>query len=174
LALVYKTGFNTSKGNLIRSIIYPKNIDIKFKQDSIKYIYLMGCLSIIGFTISIPFLKNADQSTSEIIKKCLDLITTAVPPSLPACLGIGISYAVNRLKSQNIICINRDRVNLLGKINTIVFDKTGTLTEDHLDIHGFRPIKVKSNEFVFDSFLKDPKKNSLNAFNYYKEKKNYN
>ena len=174
LALVYKTGFNTSKGNLIRSIIYPKNIDIKFKQDSIKYIYLMGCLSIIGFSISIPFLKNAGQSTSEIIKKCLDLITTAVPPSLPACLGIGISYAVNRLKSQNIICINRDRVNLLGKINTIVFDKTGTLTEDHLDIHGFRPIKVKSNEFVFDSFLKDPKKNSLNAFNYYKEKKTSN
>ena len=174
LALVYKTGFNTAKGNLIRSIIYPKNVDIKFKQDSIKYIYLMGCLSIIGFTISIPFLKNADQSTSEIIKKCLDLITTAVPPSLPACLGIGISYAVNRLKSQNIICINRDRVNLLGKINTIVFDKTGTLTEDHLDIHGFRPIKVKSNEFVFDSFIKDPKKNSLNAFNYYKEKKSSN
>ena len=174
LALVYNTGFNTAKGNLIRSIIYPKNVDIKFKQDSIKYIYLMGCLSIIGFSISIPFLKNAGQSTSEIIKKCLDLITTAVPPSLPACLGIGISYAVNRLKSQNIICINRDRVNLLGKINTIVFDKTGTLTEDHLDIHGFRPIKMKSNEFVFDAFIKDPKKNSLNAYNYYKQKKTSN
>ena len=171
LALVYNTGFNTSKGNLIRSIIYPKNLNIKFKEDSIKYILLMGCLSIIGFIISTPFLVKAGQDNIEILKKCLDLITIIVPPSLPACIGIGISYAVNRLKSQQIICINRDRVNLLGKINTIVFDKTGTLTEDHLDIYGLCPVKIKSNDFVFDNFIKDAKDIALKTYLYYKKKK---
>ena len=171
LALVYNIGFNTSKGNLIRSIIYPKNINIKFKEDSIKYICLMGCLSIIGFIISIPFLKEAGQSNYEIIIKCLDLITIIVPPSLPACIGIGISYAVNRLKSQQIICINRDRVNLLGKINTIVFDKTGTLTEDHLEIYGFCPVKMESNNFIFDNFIKDAKDIASRTYSYYKKKK---
>ena len=171
LALVYNTGFNTSKRNLIRSIIYPKNINIKFKEDSIKYICLMGCLSIIGFIISIPFLKKAGQENIEILKKCLDLITTVVPPSLPACIGIGISYAVNRLKSQQIICINRDRVNLLGKINTIVFDKTGTLTEDTLDIYGFCPVKIESNNVIFDNFIPDAKETALRSYLYYKKKK---
>ena len=110
LALVTETGFNTIKGNLIRSILYPKKMDEKFEKDSYKYIGMMSILCIAGFGISIPFLVKTQEWT-EILKKSLDLITTAVPPSLPACLGIGISYSISRLKKQKIMCIARDRVN---------------------------------------------------------------
>ena len=172
IALVYKTGFNTKKGNLIRSILYPKKIDIKFKQDSIKYIYLMTCLSFTGFIISIPFLLKTGISKIQIFKKSLDLLTTTVPPSLPACLGIGISYAINRLKNYGILCIDRDRVNIAGKVDIIVFDKTGTLTEDYLDIFGYRPIKLTKNDvFEFDNFIKDIKPFSEKAYIHYKNKK---
>ena len=126
LCIVHSTGFSTIKGSLIRSILYPKNLDYKFKQDSIKYICIMAFLSVFGFSISIPFLKKAGMPKKEIIIKSLDLITTTVPPALPACLGIGISYAINRLKSYGIICINRNRINIVGKVNICVFDKTGT------------------------------------------------
>lgn len=144
LAIVYRTGFETVKGNLIRSILFPKELEKRFKADSFKYIIVMAVLSLIGFLISLPFLlTNAGLTDTEIAIKFLDLITTTVPPALPTCLGVGVSYAVSRLSLQKIICINRERVNIVGKINTIVFDKTGTLTEDHLDISGYRPITIR-------------------------------
>ena len=173
LCIVHSIGFSTIKGSLIRSILYPKNLDYKFKQDSIKYICIMAFLSVFGFSISIPFLKKAGMPKKEIIIKSLDLITTTVPPALPACLGIGISYAINRLKKYGIICINRDRVNVAGKVNICVFDKTGTLTEDHLDIFGYRNVLKDTNgNFIFGNFTKDAKKNGEDAFIYYKEKNN--
>ena len=173
LCIVHSTGFSTIKGSLIRSILYPKNLDYKFKQDSIKYICIMAFLSVFGFSISIPFLKKAGMPKKEIIIKSLDLITTTVPPALPACLGIGISYAINRLKNYGIICINRNRINIVGKVNICVFDKTGTLTEDHLDIFGYRNIlKDNNGNFIFGNFTKDAKKNGEDAFIYYKEKNN--
>ena len=42
MALVYKTGFNTVKGNLIRSILYPKEMEQKFESESVKYIIVMA------------------------------------------------------------------------------------------------------------------------------------
>ena len=172
LALVTETGFNTIKGNLIRSILYPKKMDEKFEKDSYKYIGMMSILCIAGFGISIPFLVKTQEWT-EILKKSLDLITTAVPPSLPACLGIGISYSISRLKKQKIMCIARDRVNTAGKVNILCFDKTGTLTEDHLDIYGYRSVKMKNNsqDFQFNPFIKDAYENASQAYNYYKQRK---
>jgi len=104
LGVVLNTGFNTEKGNLIRSIIFPKESEFNFKTDSVKYIYFMACLSIIGFSISLPFLLNTNMSFYEIIVKALDLVTTTVPPALPACIGIGITYSLSRLKEYGIIC----------------------------------------------------------------------
>ena len=153
LGVVLSTGFNTEKGNLIRSIIFPKETEFKFKTDSIKYIYFMTCLSFFGFTLSLPFLVNNGMDAYEIFIKALDLITTTVPPALPACIGIGIWYALSRIKEYGIICINRDRVNIAGKVDLICFDKTGTLTEDHLDIYGFRGVKYKKGDFCFDKFI---------------------
>ena len=172
LGLVTETGFNTIKGNLIRSILYPKKMDEKFEKDSYKYIGMMSILCVVGFIISIPFLLKT-QEILDILKKSLDLITTAVPPSLPACLGIGISYSIARLKKQKIMCIARDRVNIAGKVNILCFDKTGTLTEDHLDIYGYRSVKMKnkSQDFQFNPFIKDAYENSSQAYNYYKQKK---
>ena len=172
LGLVTEIGFSTIKGNLIRSILFPKKMDEKFEKDSYKYIAFMSILCIFGFAISIPFLLET-QEWDEILKKSLDLITTAVPPSLPACLGIGISYSINRLKSQGIMCIARDRVNSAGKVNILCFDKTGTLTEDHLDIYGYRPVKMKNKnqEFYFTDFTNKAIVNANEAYNYYKQKK---
>ena len=150
LGLVTEIGFSTIKGNLIRSILYPKKMDEKFQKDSYKYIAFMSVLCIVGFAISIPFLLRT-QDWSDIIKKSLDLVTTAVPPSLPACLGIGISYSINRLKKQHITCIARDRVNPAGKINILCFDKTGTLTEGKLVLSD---IDVLDDHFTQDEIVK--------------------
>lgn len=170
LAIVLYTGFNTEKGSLIRSILFPKESESRFEKDSIKYILFMGLLCIIGFCVSLPFLIRNGLNTSEIIFRSLDLITTTVPPALPACLGIGISYAISRLKDKGITCIARERVNVAGRINMICFDKTGTLTEDHLDIFGYRAIKYSSNTFQFENFIENLDIVVEENYNYYRER----
>lgn len=169
MGLVYSTGFNTVKGNLIRSILYPKEVEFEFKKDSIRYILFMACLSFVGFGISVPFMMQNGIDFGTIMKRSLDLVTTTVPPSLPACLGIGISYALSRLRKWGIICINRERVNVSGRVNMICFDKTGTLTEDHLDIHGFRPTKLNMSMITFDNFVNSCEDIQKESYEYYKE-----
>ena len=107
--IVFRTGFNTFKGNLIAGILYPKKDDDSFTSDSVKYIIFMGIMTLIGFFISLKFLiVEGDLSTKEIIERFLDLFTTAVPPSLPACLSIGITYSLSRLTFYTpLILINK-------------------------------------------------------------------
>jgi cation-transporting ATPase 13A3/4/5 len=130
----------------------------------------MACISLLGFGISIPFLIQNGLDTTDIIYRSLDLITTTVPPALPACLGIGISYAISRLKEKGVTCIARERVNVAGRINMICFDKTGTLTEDHLDVFGFRTVKFTSNSFQFDNFVEKLDNVVEDNYNYYRER----
>jgi len=47
-------------------------------------------------------------------------------------MTVGVLCAVGRLRFKEIYCIAPSRVNLAGRITTMVFDKTGTLTEDGL------------------------------------------
>ena len=178
--IVLNTGFNTFKGNLIAGILYPKKDKDNFTRDSVKYIIFMGIMTIIGFGISLKFLiVEGENSAKEIIERFLDLFTTAVPPSLPACLSIGITYSLSRLSDKGIFCIQRDRINKAGSVNILVFDKTGTLTEDHLDIKGFVTTKINENKkFEFNDFNESCEKYSNIVIEHFKKRnkeyKNYN
>ena len=188
IALVYATGFNSVKGNLIRSILYPLQGDSKFERESSRFMIIMAILCVIGYIAVLPTriiyamnLKDDDERKEEyieIVNKGLDLITTAVPPSLPCCLGIGIGTAQRTIKKKGIMCINRNKITSAGKINICVFDKTGTLTEDHLNIAGFLPVEAHGSEnkyepqsiFTFDRYYESVLDLSKENFNYYKEK----
>ncbi|KAL3228601.1 cation-transporting ATPase [Nakaseomyces bracarensis] len=150
LAMAVRTGFSTTKGSLIRSMVFPKPSGFKFYSDSFKYIGFMAIIAIFGFSIScINFIKlGLDRRT--MILRALDIITIVVPPALPATLTIGTSFALNRLKEKGIFCIAPTRVNIGGKIDLMCFDKTGTLTEDGLDVLGVRianPITKGKSKF---------------------------
>jgi len=172
LGIVFETGFKTFKGNLINAILYPKPDDDHFTKDSVKYIIFMGILCIVAYAISLKFLiTQGELSNKEIVEKFLDLFTTAVPPSLPACLSVGITYSLSRLKKKKIFCIQRDNVNKAGSVNILVFDKTGTLTEDHLDISGYVSVKLnENNQFEFLPFTNEIKTNSNIILDHFKKK----
>ena len=154
-AFVTKIGFQTAKGMMIRDILYPKPLEFQFVRDSYYFVAVMTLISIIGYIISIPKFIEYGFSTKNIVFRSLDLITIAVPPSLPAILASSIAFAIKRLKAQNIYCIQPGRVNICGRIDTFVFDKTGTLTEDGLKVLGFQTVSLSdsSNVTKFDHFM---------------------
>lgn len=52
LALVSQTGFMTSKGELVRSILYPPPVDFELEQDTYKFVGLLACVATIGVIYS--------------------------------------------------------------------------------------------------------------------------
>lgn len=156
LAMVVRTGFSTTKGSLVRSMVFPKPTGFKFYEDSFKYIGFMSLIAIFGFCVScFQFIKlGLDKKT--MILRALDIITIVVPPALPATLTIGTNFALSRLKEKGIFCISPTKVNIGGKIDVMCFDKTGTLTEDGLDVLGVQiSQKVGVRGYKFGELLDD-------------------
>uniref|UniRef100_A0A673JTL2 Probable cation-transporting ATPase 13A3 n=1 Tax=Sinocyclocheilus rhinocerous TaxID=307959 RepID=A0A673JTL2_9TELE len=133
-AVVVQTGFSTAKGQLIRSILYPKPTDFKLYRDA--YLFLL-CLVAVASVVFVYSL----EPVKEIIVKSLDIITITVPPALPAAMTAGIVYAQRRLRKVGIFSISPQRINICGQLNLVCFDKTGTLTEDGLDMWGIQRVE---------------------------------
>ena len=147
LAVVVRTGFRTSKGELIRSILYPKPMDFKFYRDSIRFICVLFLSAAAGMTYCLYLYISREESVRKTLLRTLDVITIVVPPALPAAMTVGTVYAQSRLKKQGIFCISPARINVCGKLKLVCFDKTGTLTEEGLDMWGVIP----SQAAVFSS-----------------------
>jgi cation-transporting P-type ATPase 13A2 len=47
LSLLF-AGFSTAKGELVRSILFPKPVDFKFSQDGIKFMGFLAIIAIMG------------------------------------------------------------------------------------------------------------------------------
>lgn len=87
--MVIRTGFDTAKGRLVRSILYPPPVDFKFEQDSYKFIGILACIAGIGIAYTVFTKLMRGVPTSQILLSALDLITILVPPALPAAMSVG-------------------------------------------------------------------------------------
>ncbi|XP_062411536.1 polyamine-transporting ATPase 13A3 isoform X2 [Sardina pilchardus] len=143
-AVVVRTGFSTAKGQLVRSILYPKPTDFKLYRDASLFLLCLVAVAGVGFIYSIVLSIMNQVPAKTIIIESLDIITITVPPALPAAMTAGIVYAQRRLKQIGIFCISPQRINICGQLNLVCFDKTGTLTEDGLDLWGVQRVENKS------------------------------
>ncbi|XP_076798874.1 putative cation-transporting ATPase 13A5 isoform X3 [Arvicanthis niloticus] len=138
-AVVLQTGYNTAKGDLVRSILYPRPLNFKLYNDAFKFMVFLACIGVVGFFYALGVYMYHEVPPRETATMALILLTATVPPVLPAALTIGNVYAQKRLKKKKIFCISPQRINMCGQINLVCFDKTGTLTEDGLDLWGTVP-----------------------------------
>jgi cation-transporting ATPase 13A3/4/5 len=136
LAMAVRTGFCSTKGSLIRSMLFPKPHNFKFYRDSFRFLGVLAFFGLIGFCFSLYNFTKFHQSIRVICLRALDLITIIIPPALPATMSIGTSFAIQRLRKKHVFCISPNHVNIGGKVDIICFDKTGTLTEEGLDVLG--------------------------------------
>ena len=146
-AVVVRTGYLTAKGELVRSIMFPKPVDFKFNRHIAKFIACLAGLALIGFTYTVILKAKRGVSAHKIAFKALDLITIIIPPALPAAMTIGVVFAQSRLKRSNIFCISPRSINISGCLNCVCFDKTGTLTEDDLNFAEVVPVDKENKKF---------------------------
>ncbi|KAH7468925.1 putative cation-transporting ATPase 13A4 [Phytophthora ramorum] len=134
--VVLSTGFSTGKGELFRSILFPKPIVFEFERDSYRYLGVLWIVAIAAFIKRVAEGSTVGTPFGTTLVNSLDLITVAVPPALPLVLSSGIGFAMKRLREGGIFCIDSQRVNSCGQLSCFCFDKTGTLTQEHLSFVG--------------------------------------
>ena len=134
LGVVTRTGWSTTKGSLILSILYPTPSSFRFVQQSFRFIGCLFLLSLVGFFISVYQLERLGASAGLIVVRALDLVTIIVPPSLPLALSVGTNYALVALRRAQVCCISPNRINMAGKVRIMCFDKTGQLPQRTLTL----------------------------------------
>lgn len=82
-AVVLRTAYTTLKGQLVRSIMYPKPLDLRLTSDLFKFIGFLACIAFCGFSYSIVIMILRGTNVREVILRALDIITVVVPPALP-------------------------------------------------------------------------------------------
>jgi cation-transporting P-type ATPase 13A2 len=113
----------------------------RFQKESYKFLFFLFFLVVITYAFYIirmyPYIKPLI-----FLRKCLDMITITVPPTLPIAMTVGVIYAIEKLKAKEIYTISPNQIVEGGVLDTMCFDKTGTLTTDHMD---FRTLHLSLN-----------------------------
>ena len=151
--LVIGTGFMTTNGTLVREMLFTGQTHGKFNKDSMLFVGFMGLLAIIGNMFTVPIQMRLGVPSEIIFDRTLDLITVAVPPSIPAAMSCGIVFAIARLRKREIFCISPPSINVAGQVKTFIFDKTGTLTEDNLQFKGYYESSKSGQDVKFSDLM---------------------
>ena len=135
LAVVARTGFSTSRGQLVRLILFPKPMKFDFEKQSLRFIWILIGGLVLGGAAQIAIYISYGESAYDTILDLLNLVTIAVPPALPLALSFGVAASLSRLRRAGIFCAISNRISAAGRVNLLAFDKTGTLTEDGLSLN---------------------------------------
>jgi magnesium-transporting ATPase (P-type) len=78
-ALVLRTGYTTSKGELIRSFLFPRRTRFRLYRDSILFVCILFFFGLVGLVYSAIVLHWRGVDRSIIAIKSLDIITLVRP-----------------------------------------------------------------------------------------------
>merc|ERR1719450_2085632 len=151
-AVVIRTGFLTTKGELVRAILFPPPLDFAFYSDFLKSVRVFLCLGLVGMSYSLWMWITNGGSFRECLLNSLDIFTFVVNPMLPPALTANNAFAQKRLQKKGIYCLHTKHINLCGGIDVVAFDKTGTLTEGDLDLAGV----CETRDAQFQENVSDP------------------
>lgn len=139
LAIITATGANTSRGDLMRGLIFGASLK------STLYIELRYSLGILVLLALIDFLSlngRFQMSLSSMLTAMYSIIGL-INHLISAALVAGQMRSADRLKANNEIRIfTRDlhRLTIAGKVDIALLDKTGTITKSGLDMYGVIPV----------------------------------